>query len=694
MEERYNACLNASITQLDGVGKKTAELLSNINISTVRDAIFHLPKRYEDRSRILPISEFAPGEKACLVGEIVDVQMKHGRKRNLLVTVKDGSGVAFVRLFSFGKHQLSMLVPGRLMHCYGELKIGKYGPEMPQPEYRIVKRHELKEPQHFTPIYGLTQGITHTVMSKVVKKAVAYLDSFDISLPSIVLDSNKEPNLLTAIKMVHNPPVDDGLACWNDGKHPVQLRLIKEELLAYSLSVLRLKVANESCKGTPFPPSSSLRTEFLTSLPFAPTGAQQRVVDEIDADINQEKPMMRLVQGDVGSGKTLVAALSALSVIESGAQVALMAPTEILAEQHAQTFKEWLSPLGISVGWLSGKMKKSQRKNVLNELSDGSMQMIVGTHAIFQDDVTFHHLGMMIIDEQHRFGVHQRLSLREKGKFNDRFPHQLVMTATPIPRTLAMVAYAELSTSIIDELPPGRTPVKTVAVPDHRREDIIDRIGHVCREEKRQVYWVCTLIEESEVLGSQAVSETYRMLQELLPTLRIGMVHGKLDPAEKQKVMSDFSDGSIDVLVATTVIEVGVNVPNASLMIIENPDRLGLSQLHQLRGRVGRGAAASSCVMLYSTPMSEVSRKRIAVMRETNDGFVIAQRDLELRGAGELLGTRQTGLANLTIADMERDAPLIPTINDIATSLWESDPNQASMLIKRWGFNVEQYGNV
>lgn len=692
MDDRFWECVSTPVSELKGIGEKSVEKLSALSIFTVRDLLFHLPRRYEDRATIVPCAEFTPGIKSRMVGTIVDSQIKYGRKRSLLLTVKDDSGVISVRIFGFSSGHLEHLFKGAMVSCYGEIRPGQYGPEMSNPECERVGRDATVDT--YTPVYGLTKGITAGVMRTFVRRALALLDECNVSLPPCVLDEESDIPLLDAIKQVHAPPVDGHIERLNAGTHRLQQRLIKEELLAYSLSVLRLKVANFSHRATSFPPSERHRPAFLDTLPFSPTGAQQRVVKEIDDDLKSHRPMMRLVQGDVGSGKTLVAALSALNVIEKGAQVALMAPTEILSEQHANTFSEWLTPLGLRVGWLSGKMRKKARNAVLEQLRAGEIDLIVGTHALFQKEVEFKQLGLLIIDEQHRFGVHQRLELREKGCVDGIYPHQLVMTATPIPRTLAMVAYAELNTSVIDELPPGRTPVKTVAIPDHRRDDVIKRIMTVCDSEKRQVYWVCTLIEESEVLGSQAVSETHASLTAALPSLRVGMVHGKMKAEEKQAVMQAFSDGDVDVLVATTVIEVGVNVPNASLMIIENPERLGLSQLHQLRGRVGRGEAASSCVLMYGTPMSAVSKSRLAVMRETNDGFVVAERDLELRGGGELLGTRQTGVANLRIADIERDAALIPVLNETAMSLWESDPEQASSLVSRWGFDVEQYGNV
>ena len=479
-----------------------------------------------------------------------------------------------------------------------------------------------------------------------------------------------------------------------EGKHPAQLRLIKEELLAHNLSMLKLRQSSDVQKSVSLTAKEKISGEFLSSLPFSPTNAQARVVKEIRKDLTQAQPMMRLVQGDVGSGKTLVAALAAITAISEGYQVALMAPTEILAEQHAINFQNWFEPLDISVGWLEGKTKAKARRHALEHIENGNMQMIVGTHALFQDQVNFHKLALIIIDEQHRFGVHQRLSLREKGAFDGNYPHQLIMTATPIPRTLAMTAYADLDTSVIDELPPGRTPINTVALPDTRRDDVVERIRKGCVQDKRQAYWVCTLIEESEVLQCQAAEDTAVYLQEQLSELKVGLVHGRMKAAEKQSVMKSFKDGDLDLLVATTVIEVGVDVPNSSLMVIENPERLGLAQLHQLRGRVGRGTVASHCVLMYKSPLSKTAIKRLAVLRESNDGFVIAQKDLEIRGPGELLGTKQTGLADLKIADLLRDAHLIPEVQQHAYLIWKKHPQSAQAIIQRWMGEREHFSNA
>jgi ATP-dependent DNA helicase RecG len=495
---------------------------------------------------------------------------------------------------------------------------------------------------------------------------------------------NNQLTLNQALHTIHRPPPNIDIAEFDEGKTPAQQRLIIEELLAQNLSMLAVRSKGQLDSALPLTKQGRLKSQLLAQLPFSPTNAQNRVVSEIEADLAKPFPMMRLVQGDVGSGKTLVAALAAVKAIEQGYQVALMAPTELLAEQHTLNFSQWLEPLGIQVGWLAGKLKGKAKESELVKIASGESKMVVGTHALFQEHVTFNKLALVIIDEQHRFGVHQRLKLREKGEEQGAFPHQLIMTATPIPRTLAMTAYADLKTSIIDELPPGRTPIQTVAIPDTKRNDIIDRVRNACLNEGKQAYWVCTLIDESEVLEAQAAAETAEELQRLLPDLNIGLVHGRMRPTEKQAIMAQFKNKELHLLVATTVIEVGVDVPNASLMIIENPERLGLAQLHQLRGRVGRGTVASHCVLLYHSPLSKTAQKRLSVLRESNDGFVIAQRDLEIRGPGELLGTKQTGIADLRIADLIRDQALIPEVQRIAQYLHDSYPSNAAAIIARW----------
>ena len=565
---------------------------------------------------------------------------------------------------------------------------------MIHPEYRVqgdLSTPELQET--LTPVYPTTEGVKQATLRKLTDQALELLDTCAIAelLPPELAQGMM--SLPEAIRTLHRPPPSLQLSDLESGQHPAQRRLILEELLAHNLSMLALRAGAQRFHALPLTARDDLKDKLLASLPFKPTGAQARVVAEVERDMALDVPMMRLVQGDVGSGKTLVAALAALRAIAHGKQVALMAPTELLAEQHANNFRSWFAPLGIEVGWLAGKQKGKARLAQQEAIASGQVQMIVGTHAIFQEQVQFNGLALVIIDEQHRFGVHQRLALWEKGLQQGFHPHQLIMTATPIPRTLAMTAYADLDTSTIDELPPGRTPVTTVAIPDTRRQEIIDRVRNACKE-GRQAYWVCTLIEESDLLEAQAAEATWEELKLALPELNVGLVHGRMKPAEKQAVMQAFKQGELHLLIATTVIEVGVDVPNASLMIIENPERLGLAQLHQLRGRVGRGAVASHCVLLYKAPLSKTAQMRLQVLRDSNDGFVIAQKDLEIRGPGELLGTRQTGNAEFKVADLLRDQAMIPEVQRLARHIHERYPEQAAALIERWMPETERYSNA
>jgi len=684
------------ITVLKGVGPGMAQKLEKLGLYSLQDLLFHLPLRYEDRTRFTSIRNLMPGIYTNIIGEITNNQIVQGRRRMLVVTINDGTGTVNLRFFHFSASQKNNLAIGTSIRCYGEINRGARGYEIIHPEYKALDQDQPLTPveETLTPVYPTTEGLRQISLRNLTEQALARLKRGTVE--ELVPDEflRQSYSLAQALAMIHRPTPDTSTSDLEAGKHPAQLRLIKEELLAHNLSMLKLRQSSDQHEAIDLTVNRALEEKFLASLPFSPTGAQARVVDEVRTDLGKSLPMMRLVQGDVGSGKTLVAALSAITAIGQGYQVALMAPTEILAEQHAINFQQWFEPLGITVGWLAGKTKAKARNHALEHIANGNMQMIVGTHALFQEQVIFDKLALIIIDEQHRFGVHQRLSLREKGAFDNKYPHQLIMTATPIPRTLAMTAYADLDTSVIDELPPGRTPITTVALPDSRRDDVIERIRQGCIQDNRQAYWVCTLIEESEVLQCQAAEDTANYLQEHLPELKIGLVHGRMKPAEKQQIMEGFKSGEIHVLVATTVIEVGVDVPNASLMVIENPERLGLAQLHQLRGRVGRGAVASHCVLMYKSPLSKTATKRLAVLRDSNDGFVIAQKDLEIRGPGELLGTRQTGLAELKIADLTRDADLIPEIQQDAYLLWKKYPELANALINRWLANKEKYSNA
>ncbi|WP_394202373.1 ATP-dependent DNA helicase RecG [Shewanella waksmanii] len=681
-----------AVTELKGVAKRMAERLHKLGIKTVQDVLFHLPLRYEDRTQIYPIAHLHPGQHGTIEAVIQSSQIIQGRKRMLTCTVRDDTGVITLRFFNFSLAQRNGLENGATIRAYGEIRRGKHHAEIIHPEYKVISQDtDLNLSETLTPIYPTTEGLKQASWIKLTDQALAMLD--DGGLLELLPNSLQPGNLTLqqSLQILHRPPADVAQFELEQGHHPAQQRLIQEELLAHNLSMLKLRQKVNHDAAVTMLASGQLLNPFLASLPFKPTNAQQRVVAEIGEDLAKSHPMMRLVQGDVGSGKTLVAALAALQAIESGYQVALMAPTELLAEQHANNFSAWFEPLGLKVGWLAGKLKGKARTQSLADIKSGDAHIVVGTHAIFQQQVEFSKLALIIIDEQHRFGVHQRLGLREKGINQGFHPHQLIMTATPIPRTLAMTAYADLDTSIIDELPPGRTPVTTVAVSDLRRQEVIARVRAAALEHGRQAYWVCTLIEESEVLECQAAEDTAEELKLSLPELKIGLVHGRMKPAEKQQIMADFKAGELDLLVATTVIEVGVDVPNASLMIIENPERLGLAQLHQLRGRVGRGSVDSHCVLMYKAPLSNMATQRLGVLRQSNDGFVIAQKDLEIRGPGEVLGTKQTGIADMKIADLVRDQALIPHVQKLAQHVMEQSPQSVDGLIERWLGQREQF---
>ncbi|MDN3390451.1 ATP-dependent DNA helicase RecG [Pseudoalteromonas sp. APC 3691] len=683
------------ITELKGVGPKMAERLLKLGILTVQDMLFHLPLRYEDRTRLYAISELSLHSHVSVEATIETSQITFGKRRMLVCQINDGTGRLTLRFFNFTAAQKNAFSAGKIIRCFGEIRRGRVGFEMSHPEYSISDTsNEQPVATTLTPVYSTTEGLKQLSIRALSEQAIDLLHKYSIEelLPSKWQLSSMA--LSDALLLLHRPPNDVDVTALEQGTHPAQQRLVFEELLAQNLSLLKVREQGQQVKAVALNPVNTLESQFLEQLPFAPTNAQSRVVAEIKGDMQHAYPMMRLVQGDVGSGKTLVAALSALTAIAQGFQVALMAPTEILSEQHGVNFTTWFNQLGITVAWLGGKTKGKERVATLEKIASGEAQMIVGTHALFQDEVKFNNLVLIVIDEQHRFGVHQRLSLREKGKFGDCYPHQLVMTATPIPRTLAMTAYADLETSVIDELPPGRTPITTVALPDTRRDDIIARVKLACNEQGRQVYWVCTLIDESEVLQCQAAEDSALQLKEALPELNVGLVHGRMKSAEKQAIMSEFKAGNIHVLVATTVIEVGVDVPNASLIIIENPERLGLAQLHQLRGRVGRGATASHCVLLYHAPLSHTAQKRLGVLRDSNDGFVIAERDLEIRGPGEVLGTKQTGLAEFKIADLTRDKHILNQVRPIAQQMLKQHPEAVDPLIQRWLGNKQNYAQA
>ncbi len=684
------------VTVLRGVGEHLAERLRVLGVETTQDLLFLLPLRYEDRTRVVPLGELRAGQRAAVEGEVLLTEIAFRGRRQMLCRIGDGSGFLTLRFFHFTAQQQNGLARGERIRCFGEVRRGPKGLEIVHPEYRRIDRDAAHvADEHLTPIYPGTEGITQGRLRQLVRMALDQTAAGDLKdwLPASVLADSRLPTLRDALQYVHRPPADAPVQLLLDWRHPAQRRLAFEELLAHQLSLKLLRQRIQRDPGWPLATDGSLKAGLLSALPFRPTRAQQRVLREIEQDLELAKPMLRLVQGDVGCGKTLVAALAATQAVQMRRQVALMAPTELLADQHAHNFRRWFEPLGVSVALLTGRQAGKARSAVLADIRDGLAPVVIGTHALFQEGVAFAALALVIVDEQHRFGVHQRLSLREKGAYGGLQPHQLIMTATPIPRTLAMTAYADLDVSIIDELPPGRMPVKTVVLADARRDEVVMRIRTACLA-GRQAYWVCPLIDESEEMPYQAAEDTAAALAAALPELAVAVVHGRMPATAKERTMRRFKEGEIHLLVATTVIEVGVDVPNATLMVIENAERLGLAQLHQLRGRVGRGQHASSCLLLYRAPLSPPARERLAVMRHTNDGFEVARRDLELRGPGDLLGTRQTGLAQMRVADLIRDADLLPRVQIAAATLLRDWPEHVAPLIRRWVGHAEQYGRV
>ena len=684
------------VTVLRGVGAALAQRLSALGVATTQDLLFLLPLRYEDRTRVVPLGELRAGQRAAVEGEVLLTEVVFRGRRQMLCKIADGSGYLTLRFFYFTTQQRSALARGVRVRCFGEARRGPNGLEIVHPEYRRIDPGTAEPTEeHLTPIYPGTEGVTQGRLRMLVGMALDQTTARDIEdwLPAIVLADSRLPTLREALSYVHRPPADAPVQMLLEWRHPAQRRLAFEELLAHQLSLKLLRQRIQSDPGWPLRAGGALKQSLLAALPFTLTAAQRRALQEIEHDLKLPKPMLRLVQGDVGCGKTLIAALAATLAVQTGRQAALMAPTELLADQHAQNFRRWFEPLGISVTLLTGRQTGKARAAVLQGIREGHAAIVIGTHALFQEQVEFAALALVIVDEQHRFGVHQRLSLREKGSAGGRQPHQLIMTATPIPRTLAMTAYADLDVSVIDELPPGRTAVKTVVLADVRRDEVVQRIRSACLA-GRQAYWVCPLIDESDEMPYQAAEETAASLAEALPELKVGLIHGRLQPKAKEAMMRRFKAGEIQLLVATTVIEVGVDVPNATLMVIENAERMGLAQLHQLRGRVGRAQHASSCLLLYRAPLSPIARARLSVMRDTNDGFEVARRDLELRGPGELLGTRQTGLAQMRVADLLRDADLLPRVQQAAETLLREFPAQVGPLIRRWVGHAEQYGRV
>jgi len=683
------------VTNLKGVGPKLAEKLQRLGLHTVQDVLFHLPFRYQDRTRLTPIGGLRPGMEGVITGVIDLADIVYGRRRSLVCRLSDGTGHIHLRFFHFSAVQQTQLERGRRLRCFGEVRFGPMGLEMAHPEYTVLSDTQAPQAEeHLTPVYPATTGVHQLSLRRFTQAALdRYLDRIEEWLPPQVLEALRLPTLQAALTLVHRPPPDVDVHALETGRHPAQQRLAFEELLAHQLSLRRMRTQLQSQAAPSIDVAGAQLERLLANQPFSFTEAQNRVLAEICADLKLGHPMQRLIQGDVGSGKTIVAAAASSVVVEAGYQVAVMAPTDLLAEQHLGNFLSWFEPLGVSVVGLSGKLNGRRRQSALEKIGSGEAAIAVGTHALFQEDVEFSNLALIVVDEQHRFGVHQRLRLHDKGRRGERAPHQLIMSATPIPRTLAQSLYADLDVSVIDELPPGRTPVETIAVADSRRAELVSRVRSACAA-GRQAYWVCPLIDESEVLELQTATDTAEVLRQALPELNVALVHGRMKPADKEKAMASFKQGKVNLLVATTVIEVGVDVPNASLMIIENAERLGLSQLHQLRGRVGRGAVVSTCVLMYQAPLSELARERLAVMRETSDGFEIARRDLEIRGPGEMLGTRQTGMQEFHIADLMRDRDLLPRVQQTAQLLLADYPERVEPIVRRWLGQKEDYGRV
>lgn len=683
--------------KLRGVGPQIASHLARLDIYSVRDLLLHLPSRYQDRTRIQPMRKLRVGQEVVVEGVVRSVTRPPRGKTKVLIELCDDDGVIMLRFFHDLTFQKAALQSGARLRCYGEVRFGPSGYEMTHPEFQIISDAQPKRVDtHLTPVYPATEGLSQYMLRKLTDNALTVLkqdESFRELLPEEILKSVSLPSLQASIALIHRPPREIPIPILMENKTLQQQRLVFEELLAHRLSMLKVKESFQSHQAVALAENPEWQAKFIATLPFQLTNAQTRTANEISADLVRTKPMLRLVQGDVGSGKTVVAAFAMLQAMANGYQTVMMAPTELLAEQHYRNFKKWLEPLGLKVVCLTGSMKGKLRNEVLAAAQDGSAHIVLGTHALFQEGVEFAKLALVIIDEQHRFGVQQRAMLRDKGAQELIHPHQLIMTATPIPRTLSMSFYADLDMSVIDELPPGRTPISTSILLNSRRDEVIARVHDACLE-GRQVYWVCPLIEESEILNCQAATTTAEELQAKLVDLKIALLHGRMKQQEKEKIMRAFQQGEIHVLVATTVIEVGVDVPNASVMVIENAERLGLSQLHQLRGRVGRGSAASHCVLLYQYPLSSLAKERLQVMRESTDGFKIAQRDLELRGPGEVLGTRQTGDFSFRVADLLRDSALLPKVQKAAEMITNQYQECIEPLIQRWMADKIDYARI
>lgn len=679
------------IIELKGVGEYLAMKLKRLGILSIEDLLFHLPKSYQDRTQTMAIGQLNVGMNTSIEGHVTSVDIQGSGKKILSIRIQDPTGSIHLKFFNFSRLQKNNFSLGRSIRAYGEIKYGQNSFDIIHPECQFdVEKLPKNQEKKLTPIYSTAEGFGQLTLRKLIKEAFIWLQKNPLE-ELIPWNNSYFMPISQALKLLHYPSADISISQLEQREHPAQKRIIFEELLAHSLSLQKYKKKKRKHASYPMPSSQTLKDILLGNLPFQLTEAQRRVVADIEQDLQINAPMMRLVQGDVGSGKTIVAACAALTAIENGYQVALLAPTELLAEQHFKNFTQWFHPLQKKVTFLSGKLTTKTQKEAHLDIKNHQTSLIIGTHAIFQEHVQYENLGLIIIDEQHRFGVQQRIALQEKGISGKRLPHQLIMTATPIPRTLAMTTYAELDCSVIDQRPAGRFPIETVAISNRRRTQIIERIKHAINEDNKQVYWVCTLIEQSETLQCEDAEKTFNLLQQELNPVKIGLVHGRLKAEEKHHIMCQFQRGDIDLLVATTVIEVGVDVPNATLMIIENPERLGLAQLHQLRGRVGRGSKQSHCVLLYKEPLSLTAQERLDILRKSNDGFLIAERDLELRGPGEYLGTKQTGLLTMKIADLSKDHHLLPEVHAIAQQLLLQRKSKIEAIIQRWIGKKQRY---
>ena len=670
------------IISIKGLGKKTSDRLNQLGIHTLEHLVFHLPTRYQDKTSITPLSDAGIHDEILIEATIDRIEVIPSRQRQLLCYLSDNQNHRILlRFFHFNQYQKQALIRGETMQCFGEIKIGRKGLEMHHPEYRIITQNQspLLEPT-LTPIYPLCSGISQNKMKQWVNYSLEVLKISQLDDYFEKITQQSMPSLKSSLMLLHHPEKDEDLSKIESFKHISQQRLIIEELATHRLSLLKTKKARKGKKTNAFILNNTLSDQLLNSIDFNLTNAQSRCIKEINDDLASSEPMLRLLQGDVGSGKTIVAVFALLQAVENNFQAAIMAPTEILARQHLQNFTQYLESLNIQIAYLSGSQNTQERREQISLIESGKAKVVIGTHALFQDSVNFKDLSLVIIDEQHKFGVHQRLSLTKKA---NNTPHQLVMTATPIPRSLTMSAYADLDTSIIDELPPGRQAVETIALSNLRRDELISKIRKISNE-GRQIYWVCTLIEESEALRAESAEKTFKYLKDHLKDLTVVMIHGRLTKVEKESIMKDFENGRINLLVATTVIEVGVNVPNASLMIVENAERLGLAQLHQLRGRVGRGSEKSICILMYQSPLSDYAKERLDILRQSNDGFMIAQKDLELRGPGEILGTQQTGIASMKIANIVRDAYLLKEAGYYSSKMLEARLESQNALINRW----------